>query len=719
MIFPFITRMALYLLTLCMPLIHPAIVVAYDYTGWWVWFFLIPGEITVAAFLSPPKIKWRYTLLFGGGLLFISTLIAGISGSFWMVLIGGITAFTLTLLIFKTKLVGRSVSVVEQLFLGYIYYKLLNFSRASEEAAQISTGITQLLLVLTVATFLFHGFALYLSGFFDGEKRRRRREAIVFSLIIPTFLAVAFILPPDFVEHSIVFNAPGDDLIRDIPYDSEGYPFDRGGPGDEEGRFGEENGEGRLQGLPSDQWGTRQGEGDGEGKQYAVMVVVSEYEPVYGAESYYGIFDPVRGFLYSTDELLNELSYIRLLDTWLDPEPPFEALRKEFALRYYSTIPEKSIPYRPASVEPTVLNKRYHPFDYTYNVISRVHVGTPRDWRGIGELYPEEREAMARYLEVDLPEEFRRAFEEYLAGAYDEDADYYERIEGILGNFATYQYELGFDDYVDVEKLHRFLTETKSGDCTEFSNTAAILGRMAGIPSRVVTGYLASRGLQTFAHLQGLVELQKMIPPLQQYSLQNLYLVTTAHHHSWVQYYLPGYGWVDFETTATAIPPPMSMDMNNRDVVIPLIEEREVSEEQFTFPWVLIAKIFGAMAALTIVGLYLFRYVREAIYSLVSRRNDARGLRALYMLALMKTAAEGWERKNGFETALEYAERYSRFLPFAEIYTELRYRERLKSEERAELFNRLRSTYRDIRKKKRKGISPFLHRVFSLRGIGY
>jgi transglutaminase-like putative cysteine protease len=718
-IFPFLTRLLLYLLALCMPLFHPAIVVAYDYTGWWVWFFLIPGEITVAAFLSPPRIKWRYTLLFAGGLLFISSLIAGISGSFSLVLAGGTGAFIITLLIFKTKLLGRTVSVLEQLFLAYIYYKLLNFSRASEAAAHSSTGITQILLVLTIASFLFHGLALYFSGFVSGDRRRRRREAIVFSLLVPAFLAVAFLLPPDFVRHSIVFNAPGDDLLKDIPYDSDGFPYDRGGRGDENGRQGEDGEEGRLQGLPSDQWGTRPGDGDGEGKQYAVMVVASEYEPVYGAESYYGDFDPVRGFRYSTEEPLNELSYIRLLDTWRDPDPPFDALRREFPVRYFSTIPDKSIPYRPARVAPTILNKRFHPFDYTYNVVSRVHTGSEKVWREIDGLTSGERRQLAPYLEIDLPEEYRGVFEAYLEDAYGADAGFYERIDGILRNFSDYQYELGFDDSVRVEKLHRFLSTTKSGDCTEFSNTAAILGRMAGIPSRVVTGYLASRGLQTFAHLRGLVELQRMIEPLQAYPLESLYLVTTAHHHSWVQYYLPGYGWVDFETTAEAIPPPISGDMNARDVVIPLIEEREVSEEQFTFPWLLVAKLFGGMAALAVFGLYLFRYIRQGVYALVSRGNDSRGLHALYALALMKTAAGGWKRKEGWETALEYGETYPAFRPFAVLYTELRYRERLAPEERETKYRRLRELYADLARQRDGGISGAIRRFFSLRGIRY
>jgi hypothetical protein len=720
MIFPFFTRLLLYLVAMLMPLIHPSIVVPYDWTGWWVWFFLIPGEMTIAAFLSPPRFRIRFTLIAAGVLLFLSVLIGGISGSLWMVLAGGIVSFVLTYLIFKTKLLGRNLAVFEQFFLAFIYYKLLNFSRASEEVARASSGITQVLLVVTICSFLLHGLVLYFSGFKPGGKKRKRREVLVFSLIIPLFLFLAFALPPNFVEHSIVFNAPDDDLIKDIPYDSDGYPFDRGGRSDEgEMRNGEGDQQGELKGIPSDQWGNRFGEGENGGRQYAVMVVASEYNPVYAAESYFGTFDPERGFLYSSEEPLNELSYIRLLDTWRDENPPNDRDRWPFSVDFFSTIPEKVIPYRPEMVEPTILNKRYHPFDYTYHVISRVSVASDEEFTRIDGLRPDKKAELARYLEVSLPDEYREAFEDFLEEHLEGGEGYLETIDAILKSFTEFQYQLGFDDNVHIEKLYNFLTRYREGDCTEFSNTAAILGRMAGIPSRVVTGYLASRNLQTMAHMRGLYELQKAIEPLQQYPLESLYLVTTAHHHSWVQYYMPGYGWVDFETTSHAIPPPPGFDMNQQDVIIPLIEEVAYEEETFAFPWILMLKIFAGLAGAAIAGVYLFRYLRELVLAGRSRRGTHRSLYALLQLILMKKAADGWQVKKRWQTVKEYAEQYPAFRDFADLYTELRYRQRIDAEEKRQLWERIFNAYEGLKSDRRRGIFPALRRILSLRGLYY
>ena len=720
MIFPFFTRLLLYLVAMLMPILHPSIVVPYDWTGWWVWFFLIPGEMTIAAFVTPPRFKIRFTLILAGSLLFISVLLGGISGSLRLVLAGGILSFVLTYLIFKTKLLGRNLAVFEQFFLAFVYYKLLNFSRASEEVARASTGITQVLLVVTICSFLLHGLALYFSGFQPGGKKRKRREVLAFSVIIPLFLLLAFVLPPNFVEHSIVFNAPDDDLIKDIPYDSDGYPFDRGGRSDRgEMQNGEGDQEGKLKGIPSDQWGNRFGEGENGGRQYAVMVVAGEYDPIYAAESYFGTFDPKRGFLYSYDQALNELSYIRLLDTWRDENPPLDAGRWPFSVDFFSTIPEKVIPYRPEMVEPTILNKRYHPFDYTYHVVSRVSVASDEEFNEIEGLLPEERAELAEYLEISIPREYREAFEDFLEENLEGGEGYIEKIDAILKSFTEFQYQLGFDDNVHVEKLYNFLTRYREGDCTEFSNTAAILGRMAGIPSRVVTGYLASRGLQTMAHMRGLYELQKAIEPLQQYPLDSLYLVTTAHHHSWVQYYMPGYGWVDFETTSHAIPPPPGFDMNQQDVVIPLIEEVVYEEDTFTFPWLLMIKILGGIAGAAIGGGYLYRYLRELVLASRSRKGTHRSLYALLQLVLMKKAAEGWQVKKRWQTVKEYAEQYPEFGDFADVYTELRYRQHIEEEEKRRLWDKIFFAYEQLKKNRKQGFLPFFRRIFSLRGLYY
>jgi hypothetical protein len=759
--FPFITRLGLYVLAMLLPLIHPAVTVPYDWSGWWMWFFLVPGEMFIAYFLVPPRVTWRLTLLFAGSLLVLSVIAAGISGPPLLVLAAGIAAFVLTLAIFRSGSFGRFLAVAEQFFLAYVYYKILNFSRASEETARAGSGITQILLFLTVVSFMVHAFALYMAAFRGGERgktvgadrRRNRREAIIFGGLIPLFLLLSLVLPPDFVRHSVVFNTPDEDLIRDIPYDSEGFPLDRGGRGTEEGPEGRDGESGKLKGIPSDQWGSRMGEdGEEEQNQYAVMLLMSRHDPVYAADGYYGRFDSRRGFVISADEPLNELPYIRLLDTWRDENPPLDAARAPFEVRAISTLSEKALAYRPEAVEPTVLKRQYHPFSYQYDSISRISVASDRELLEVEPPTAEERRELAEYLALELDPEDEEVFRGFLEEVLEGDEGYYETVHGILSGFERYQYEVGFTDDVSVDALTRFLVESRSGDCTEFSNTTAVLARMAGIPSRVVTGYLASRSLQGPAHWRGIVELRRIIEPLTEYPLEYTYLVTTAHRHSWTQVYVPGYGWIDVEATSTAIPPPPGMDPNSRDVVIPIIEDISRSEEDFSFPWALMLRLLGGLLALGVAGTYGFRFGREGLLLLRSRENSPRGLDALYRLALMKWAASGEQVKRRHETVLEYAETMevpeetggdtpAREAPrtepnartervggsdaadgwrlFAEAYTQLRYRTRLPVAARYELWADVREGYRRILASRRRGILRRIGRFFNLKGLYY
>jgi len=279
---------------------------------------------------------------------------------------------------------------------------------------------------------------------------------------------------------------------------------------------------------------------------------------------------------------------------------------------------------------------------------------------------------------------------------------------------------VGFTDDVTVAHLANFLTTTKDGDCTEFSNTAALLGRLAGIPSRVVTGWLASRNLQTPAHLRGLYILQQSIPELQKYPLSQLMLVTTAHRHSWVQYYLPGYGWVDFESTAYAIPPPSQLNPNNQTVIIPLITPQKEQAPILQFPWLLVLQILALIAVAIVVLLYLYRYGREATLVLLARRGGPRGAWALYRVLLMRLAAAGYHLKPPSRTPVEYAEVHPEVRQFAAAYTRLRYRSQATEEETAEMWSKLTADYATaVRDSRKRGIKERLRRIFSLRGLYY
>ena len=120
-------------------------------------------------------------------------------------------------------------------------------------------------------------------------------------------------------------------------------------------------------------------------------------------------------------------------------------------------------------------------------------------------------------MEVSLPEPVKNSFRTYLGDVTEDANGYFARAKAIFEGYSDYQYEIGFTDDVSIDHMEEFLLSTRSGDCTEFSNATAILARMAGIPTRVVTGYLGADSLQTPAHMQGLAALQQSIPPLQEY----------------------------------------------------------------------------------------------------------------------------------------------------------------------------------------------------------
>jgi hypothetical protein len=738
----FFTRLALYMLVAALPALHPAVTVPYDRVGVTAWFVLVPLEMLIAFYLSPPRLKVRRWLAAAALPIVLFVLImAGFELTTLMYVGVAAAVFLLTVLVFKTGGWGHAVAALEPLFLGFVAYRLLTFSRASEQIARQASGITQVLLILVPCAFLLHGAVLFLGSFrpLDGRDRRGLRELALFLLVaVPAFLAVSFLLPPDFVSHAIVLNRPDKDIKpRRIPLEDDGKGW-RGGnlrspfgdllngsreDGDGSGRRpGDREGGGRnaLEGLPADQWGDA-GSGEGEdAKQYAVMVVASPVQPVYAADSYLGSFDSERGFLLSRDEPLNDLAYLRFLETWKDPAPPPDQKREPVDTFFLSTLPGRYLAYRPAAIEPTVLRREFYPFEYSYRAVSRMSDVVAQDLETIQGLSAAQVAEMQPYLSIPLPAEARSAFQAHLRKVLEGKSGYLERIVAVLKGFSTYQYELGFNEDTSVARMEEFLVDTRTGDCTEFSNSAGILLRLAGIPSRVVTGYLASDSLQTPAHRQAIRVLRRAIQPLQEFPPDQLYLVTTSQRHSWVQAWLPGYGWVDLESTAFAIPPPPGMNPGDLDVVIPLIQPQPQEKPLFRFPWLLALQAMAALAIAGLAGLYLYRLLRQAWLALLARGSGTRALRALYQLLLVRLSSRGYELKKPSQTPAEYAGRYPELRRFAELYTRLRYRERGSAEERAQDWAELRACYAEIiRMTRRPGIGPLARRLFSLRALYY
>ena len=752
----FYARLSIYLVAVGIPIFHPAVVVSYDALIRWLWFLLVPLQMHIAFFLSPPKFNWKVWVGASAGLMALSVLIfTGATGPLGLFLLVQAAAFVTTALTFRSRGLLRPFVFVEMVVLLLLFVRLLGFSRASEDFAAASSAITQGILAIGIGAVLLHGFVLYLSVYGEGLRKRSARELALFLTVAAAIgVAVAFLMPPDFVNHSISLN----DLKN--PPDPDFLPLDEYGEGLEEGNLrsdrqagrnpmnggeegdqeGEEGKNQRLQGIPAEQWESRTGSGsggeserggegtgpprdgqaEGENKQYAVMVVVGKQDPIYAADAYFEEVDPVRGFLKKRENPLNELAYLRLIDTWENPNRNNDLGREQKEVFFLSTDPVRYLPYDPQAVQPTVLNRVYHPFDFSYASLSAISQAQADELNLVIGLSNREKAELGEFLEVDLHEEDYRELSLFLDEIITDEQTYFEKLLAILENFGHFQYNIGFTDDITVDHIMRFLFDIRDGDCSEFSHSTAILARMAGIPSRVVTGYLASSGLQTRMHIQGLLALQRVIEPLQEYPIEEMYLVTTAHRHSWTQVYMPGYGWIDIETTATALPPAGGLDPNSADIIIPIIEPEEVINRRFEFPWLLTLQSLLVLVVAGTVGAYVFRYSRLLYLRAVAKGDSVRSLKSIYTLLLMKLAVEGYPIKPGSRTAKEYSDEHPELESFARLYTSLRYRERLSGEKRKEEFEKLRGEYRTvIGGAKRSGLPGLIRRIFSLKDLRY
>jgi hypothetical protein len=90
-----------------------------------------------------------------------------------------------------------------------------------------------------------------------------------------------------------------------------------------------------------------------------------------------------------------------------------------------------------------------------------------------------------------------------------------------------FDYSLVLDWDPGDSPLGTFLFDARSGHCEYFASSMAIMLRTIGIPTRMVNGFLTG-----------------------EYNpVGKSYAVRQSDAHSWVEVWLPGWGWVDFDPT--------------------------------------------------------------------------------------------------------------------------------------------------------------------------
>ena len=124
-----------------------------------------------------------------------------------------------------------------------------------------------------------------------------------------------------------------------------------------------------------------------------------------------------------------------------------------------------------------------------------------------------------------VPERVRLLTEQIIEGAVT-DYDKAARIERFL--LESYPYDLTVSPYrEDEDSVDRFLFVDQAGYCSQFATAMAVMGRLAGLPTRVAVGYL----------------------PGKYNSLTGTHAVWVQDAHAWVEVRFKRFGWVPFDPT--------------------------------------------------------------------------------------------------------------------------------------------------------------------------
>jgi transglutaminase-like putative cysteine protease len=166
----------------------------------------------------------------------------------------------------------------------------------------------------------------------------------------------------------------------------------------------------------------------------------------------------------------------------------------------------------------------------TYQVQSRISYADAESLRNASATYPDwVSAAYLQYPDTITPETLRLAQE--LTAGYDNAFDKTIAVRNYLRQNIVYNDQIPAPP-PDIEPIHYVLFIGKEGYCDYYASAMAIMLRSQGIATRVVRGYAQGEWDEA----------------------SRSYRVRASNAHTWVEVYFPGYGWIQFEPTAS-LPP--------------------------------------------------------------------------------------------------------------------------------------------------------------------
>ena len=144
-----------------------------------------------------------------------------------------------------------------------------------------------------------------------------------------------------------------------------------------------------------------------------------------------------------------------------------------------------------------------------------------------------------RYLA--LPEHLSTRVQQLAQSLTEDQRSNYDKAAAIESYLRTIPYSLDIPSPPsDQDVVDYFLFDLKEGYCDYYATAMVVMARAIGLPARLVTGYAAGTYDPITAR----------------------YYLSEANAHSWVEVYLAGIGWVEFEPTG-GLP---ALQRNNEEV---------------------------------------------------------------------------------------------------------------------------------------------------------
>ena len=151
---------------------------------------------------------------------------------------------------------------------------------------------------------------------------------------------------------------------------------------------------------------------------------------------------------------------------------------------------------------------------------------------------PEHHREAALSVPDDISPRLRQLVDGWRTAAANDEQIVQQAIEYLRSQGFTYTLDPG--EYPDGNGLEDFLLERRTGFCEHFSASFATLLRMAGVPSRVIVGYL---GGEYSDHNGGYL------------------IVKQSDVHAWTEVWLERYGWQRIDPTAALAPDRVNIDL--------------------------------------------------------------------------------------------------------------------------------------------------------------